>query len=153
MIEWQWGSYTDLDRDSLFEILQARQAIFIVEQDCPYPDIDHLDLLSWHLIGWLKESNRKELIAYMRVTLPGEKYKEPSIGRVLTTQRVRGQGIGIELMREGIARTEQQYPNIPIRIGAQVYLQKYYSSFGFENVGEPYDEDGIPHIEMLRNAS
>jgi len=153
MIEWQWAAYTDLDRDTLFKILQARQEIFIVEQDCPYLDIDHLDPLSWHLIGWLKNPNEKELVAYMRVTIPGEKYAEPSIGRVITTQRVRGQGIGNELMREGIARIEQQYPNIPIRIGAQVYLQKYYSSFGFENVGEPYDEDGIPHIEMLRNAS
>ena len=150
MIEWQWAAYTDLDRDTLFEILQARQAVFIVEQECPYPDIDYLDPLSWHLIGWLKELDEKELVAYMRVTFPCEKYTEPSIGRVITTQKIRGQGIGNELMHEGIARTEAEYPNSPIRIGAQVYLQKYYSGFGFNNVGEPYDEDGILHIEMLR---
>ena len=153
MIEWQWAAYSDLDRDCLFEILYARQAVFIVEQDCPYQDIDHLDSLSWHLIGWSQDAGEKELAAYMRVTIPGEKYPEPSIGRVITTQKARGRGLGNQLMLEGIARIEAEYPNTPIRISAQVYLQKYYRRFGFENVGEPYEEDGIPHIEMLRKAS
>jgi ElaA protein len=150
VIQWQYSSFDDLSRDTLFEILKVRQAIFVVEQNCAYQDVDDLDPVSWHLMGWRISSGTKELAAYLRISLPGEKYSEPSIGRVLTAPSFRGTGIGKALMHEGITRTSIEYPGAGIRISAQLYLEKFYSEFGFKKVSAPYDEDGIPHIEMLR---
>lgn len=150
MIEWQWCSYEELTRDTLFEIIKVRQEVFIVEQNCAYQDVDDLDRFSWHLIGWRKDSAGEKLVAYLRVVFPGKKYLEPAIGRVVTAPSVRGTGLGYELTQEAISRVRQIYPNTDIRISAQQYLEGFYSKFGFEKVGNPYDEDGIRHIEMLR---
>jgi ElaA protein len=130
----------------LFEIIKARESIFVVEQQCPYQETDAMDLHSWHLVVSLHD----EFSAYARVVDPGIKYDEPSIGRVMTVKKFRNLKIGRSLMNEAICFTEQQFPGMDIKIGAQVYLKNFYKSLGFEAVSEQYDEDGIPHIDMIR---
>lgn len=147
MIEWQWCRFESLTTTQLYEIVSAREAVFVVEQQCPYLDADGLDRRSWHLTGW----KAGQVAAYSRVVEPGIKYIEPSLGRVLTVGEWRGNGLGKELLRQAIRKTEELYPGQGIRISAQQYLEAFYAGFGFERVSEPYDEDGIPHIEMLRS--
>ena len=145
-ILWQWCRFDALSQYQLYEVMQARQDVFAVEQNCVYRDADGADQFSWHLIGRKKD----ELLAYCRVVDPGVKYMEVSIGRVLTTAKARGTGLGKALLAKAITQIEKTYPASPIRISAQHYLQRYYQGFGFNAVSRPYDEDGIWHIEMLR---
>ncbi|MGB5920173.1 GNAT family N-acetyltransferase [Arcobacter sp.] len=130
----------------LFNIIKARESVFVVEQQCPYQETDDMDLHSWHLIV----SIENELVAYVRVVDPKIKYEQPSIGRVLTLEKFRNLKIGRSLMNEAIRFTEEQFPNMGIKIGAQIYLQNFYESLGFEAASEVYDEDGIPHIDMIK---
>lgn len=146
-VEWKWKPFSHLSCQEIHQILRARQQVFIVEQRCIYLDADHLDTCAWHLMGSDRQEN---LVAYLRVVEPGEKYLEPSIGRVLTCLNRRGEGMGRQLMNIGIERTRRQFPKQGIRISAQTYLQQFYCELGFETVGESYSEDGIPHIEMYR---
>ena len=146
MIEWQWARFGELDTETLYALLEARQQVFILEQACLYPDIDGIDRDAYHLLGW----RGRELAAYLRCVPPGRKYAEPSLGRVLTTAAARGSGIGLDLIATGVRLAQDLYPGQRIRISAQLYLQAFYERFGFEAVSAPYDEDGIPHIEMLR---
>lgn len=148
MIHWQWSPYADLSRDDLYRILRAREAVFVVEQACAYQDCDGLDHDAWHLIGW--DGDKRTVAAYLRVVHPGSRYPEPSIGRVLTAASHRGIGLGRKLTGEALRRTQQEYPGRGIRISAQQHLERFYGKFGFAKVAGPYDEDGIPHIEMLR---
>ena len=150
MIKWQWVLFEDLTVDVLFEIMKIRQEVFVVEQNCAYQDTDDLDRFSWHLVGWREGDSGKEIVAYLRVVFPGKKYTEPSLGRVLTLRSARGEGLGKALLSEALRYTAIQYPNINIRISAQRYLEKFYGSFGFEICSDPYEEDGIPHIEMIK---
>ncbi|WP_193164632.1 GNAT family N-acetyltransferase [Microbulbifer hainanensis] len=150
MVHWQWGKFSDFSPDQLYEVLRVRQAVFTVEQDCAYQDADGKDQSAWHLTAWRTASPTPEALAYLRVVFPGKKYPEPSIGRVLTAEGARGTGLGRELMRRAVEQIEREYPQSPIRISAQQYLESFYRDFGFVRVSEPYDEDGIPHIEMLR---
>ncbi|MBN1998348.1 GNAT family N-acetyltransferase [candidate division KSB1 bacterium] len=145
-IQWQWSSFEKLTCIELYKILKARQDVFVVEQNCPFHEIDGLDPKSWHLAGWSGES----LAAYARVVFPGARFPEPSIGRICTTQKWRGKGTGKELMRIAIRRTLEKYPESDIILSAQVYLDRFYRGFSFFPVGEPYDEDGILHVDMLR---
>ncbi len=149
-IRWHWSTFDQLTRDQLYEILRMRQEVFTVEQDCAYQDADGKDPFAWHLCGWSGESESPALLAYLRMVFPGKKYAEPSIGRVLTAASTRGTGLGRELMRRAVENTEREYPHAPIRISAQQHLERFYGELGFERVSDPYDEDGIPHIEMLR---
>lgn len=148
-IEWQWCRLEELSVLEWHEVISLRQAVFVVEQDCPYLDADDLDLKAWHLIGWSQEHLP---LAYLRAVDPGCKYSEPSIGRVLIKLSHRGLGLGNALMSCGMRRLKAQFPRQAVRISAQVHLQRFYNEFGFEPVGEGYDEDGIPHIEMLAPA-
>jgi ElaA protein len=150
MTEWQWSSFADLPNKDLYEMLAQRQNVFVLEQKCLYPDLDGYDQDAWHLLGWKIIDGKRQLAASLRVIAPGVKYTEMSIGRVLSTNAARGTGVGRELLVEGIARAEQLYPGHRLRIGAQQYLEQFYGSFGFKTVSEPYDEDGIMHVEMLR---
>jgi len=151
MIEWQWKQFKHLTIDELHEILSVRQQVFAVEQNCVYQDVDQLDKSSWHLTGWnIKNSTSRHIVAYLRVVYPTFKYDEPSIGRVLTVSNVRGTGTGKNLMKTALSHIENEYPGQAIRISAQQYLQKFYADFGFKKIQGPYDEDGIPHIEMLK---
>lgn len=149
-IDWHFSRFADLTPFDLYDVLAARQNVFILEQTCLYPDIDGYDLEAHHLLGWRDVDGKRQLAAYLRVLAPGAKYDEMSIGRVITTPAARGSGAGRALLEQGIAHAEALHPGHRIRIGAQQYLERFYASFGFETVSAPYDEDGIMHIDMLR---
>ncbi|MEW5975169.1 MAG: GNAT family N-acetyltransferase [Acidobacteriota bacterium] len=151
-VEWIWSPFSQLPLQDLYSILAARQQVFVVEQNCAYLDVDGFDPVCWHLQGRNQGTNGCRLLAYCRLIPPGARYSEASIGRVLTTVEGRGQGLGRRLMEEAIRQAELVYPGIPVRINAQQYLEGFYRSFGFETASEPYLEDGIVHIEMLRTA-
>ena len=149
-IDWQWRSFAELDGRALYAVMAARQDVFILEQQCLYPDLDGLDTDAHHLLGWTMANGEPTLAAYLRCLAPGAKYDEMSLGRVLTTQVARGAGLGYALIERGIAHAERQHPGARIRIGAQQHLERFYAGFGFKTISEPYDEDGILHIDMLR---
>ena len=149
LVEWRWAHFDALAPADLYAITQARISVFIVEQTCPYQDADGADPACYHL--WTLAGGQA-VAAYLRVVPPGVKYAEPSLGRILTTAAGRGTGLGRALVAEGIRRIESMYGMQPIRIGAQRYLLAFYKSFGFERTGFDYDEDDIPHSEMLRPA-
>lgn len=149
-IDWHFSRFADLTPFDLYDVLAARQNVFILEQTCLYPDIDGYDLEAYHLLGWRDVDGKRQLAAYLRVLAPGAKYDEMSLGRVVTTPAARGSGAGRALLDQGIAHAEALHPGHRIRIGAQQYLERFYASFGFETVSAPYDEDGIMHIDMLR---
>lgn len=144
--QFHWSRLDCLTGIEVHEILQARVAVFVVEQHCAYQEVDDMDLCAWHLRARLGG----ELAGGIRVVDPGVKYPEPSIGRVMTRPKFRGLGLGRALMAQAIGFSEREYPGAGIRIGAQVYLQRFYESFGFRLVGDAYDEDGIAHFDMLR---
>jgi ElaA protein len=150
MIEWQWRSFQELSNDEVYEVLAARQHVFVLEQQCFYNDFDGLDTGAHHLLGWGSVDGKRTLVAYLRCLAPGAKYTEMSLGRVLTTQAARRTGAGRELLARGIEYAERQHPGHRIRIGAQQYLERFYQSFGFQTISAPYDEDGIMHVDMLR---
>ena len=144
-LSWDWKSFDDLNKDELYEILKFRQEIFIVEQKSWYVDADNLDQFSLHLLV----QNRLGLMGYLRLTPPGKKYKEASIGRVSIREDHRGKKLGDKLLSKGIEKSKQVYKSSSCRISAQEHLITYYENHGFRVQGTPYDEDGIPHIEML----
>jgi ElaA protein len=150
MIEWQCSSFAELAVADLYQVLAARQQVFILEQQCLYPDIDGLDPGAHHLLGWRIDGDERRLVAYLRIIAPGAKYTEMSLGRVLTTQAARGTGAGRELIARGIEHAERLHPGHRIKIGAQAYLEQFYARFGFRTISAPYDEDGIQHVDMLR---
>lgn len=144
-LQWSVCSFSDLTTDQLFDMLEVRQEVFVVEQNCPYQDCDQKDKNAHHLMGY----EAGVLVAYLRIVNPGVSYVEPSIGRVLTKLIVRKQGYGIELMKRGIQFCNTTYPSLNIRISAQQYLLPFYHSLGFCELGDVYLEDNIPHMEML----
>ena len=149
-INWTLKTFSELTLEELYALLRLRNEVFIVEQDCPFPDLDGKDQLCYHLLGFSEGS--RALVAYTRIVPPGVTYDSASIGRVTTALGVRRYGVGRELMRRSIAAVEGLYGLIPIQIGAQLYLQKFYESFGFSPLGDIYLEDGIEHIGMLRDV-
>jgi len=147
MVNYICKQFKDLSLEELYAMMVLRQEVFVVEQDCPYLDADGKDQVSWHLMGYEGEA----LVAYTRLVPADVSYeKYPSIGRVITAEKVRGRGIGIKLMQESIRHCETLFGKIPIKISAQVYLLRFYNSLGFERVGADYLEDGIPHLAMIR---
>jgi ElaA protein len=148
--EWEWLSFSAMSASQLYQVLALRMDVFILEQQCLWNDIDGLDQNAHHLLGWRLVDGERKLAAYLRLLAPGVHYDEMSIGRVVNARFARGSGVGRELIGRGIALAEQQYPGQRIKIGAQRYLEKFYASFGFETVSEPYLEDGIEHVKMLR---
>ncbi|MFL5765107.1 MAG: GNAT family N-acetyltransferase [Bacteroidia bacterium] len=145
-IRWEIKKFDELSNVELYRIIQLRLAVFSVEQNCAYQDADGKDLKCFHLMGY---DDDNDLVAYSRIVPAGVSYEEPSIGRVISSHKVRGTGAGKALMKSSLEQLEKLYGNVPVRIGAQCYLIKFYSSFGFEVAGEEYLEDNIPHIEML----
>lgn len=144
-LRWQWCKLGELSAEQVYAVLAARVAIFVVEQNCPYQDLDGLDGVAEHLIAW----SGTDVAGYLRVLGPGTRFDDPSIGRIITTKPFRGSGLGREVVAKGIERTRQLYPGRPVRISAQRYLEKFYGEFGFVVASEPYLEDDIPHIEMV----
>ena len=152
-MEWYCKSFDALTAPELYAILSARSEVFVVEQRCVYLDPDGKDAQAHHLFALGDGAQgRHQVAAYLRLLPPGVSYEEASIGRVLTASGYRGQGIGQELLNQGLLQAGKLWPDAALRIGAQAYLQKLYESAGFAKVGEPYDEDGIPHIEMVRRV-
>lgn len=146
-IHWQCLGFNELTNLQLYSILQARSAVFVVEQNCPYLDTDGADLECHHLCAWTDDA---KLAAYLRIVPPGLKYPEASLGRVISSDFARGTGIGKQLLTRGVEQCLKLYPGHAIRIGAQQYLEKFYQGFGFITVSDMYLEDDIPHVEMLR---
>lgn len=149
-IFWQLSRFSDLKPEDLYAVVRLREAVFIVEQSCPYPDADGRDPNALHLLGWLKHSDESRLVAYARIFEPGIRYAEASVGRVVTAPEVRGSGIGKMLMAEALRRIESIAPGGPVKIAAQRRLEKFYLDLGFKTVSAPYEEDGIIHVDMIR---
>jgi ElaA protein len=147
-IAWEIKEFDELSNIDLYSILRLRAEVFVVEQNCPYQDADGKDLKSLHLMGRDENGN---LITYARIVPPGVSFTEVSIGRVVSAPKLRGTGAGKALMTMSIEVINQKYGTAPIRIGAQLYLKKFYESFGFIQISEEYLEDNIPHIEMTKH--
>ena len=144
-ISWQIHAWSDLSTETLYAILALRAEVFVVEQNCPYQDVDGKDLKSLHVCGY---SENGELYAYARLVKPGVSYDEWSIGRVITSPRVRRTGTGEALMQTCMDYFNEHHIST-VRISAQSYLHDFYTKFGFVRVSEEYLEDDIPHMEML----
>jgi ElaA protein len=149
MIIWIIKNFNELTLDELYGILQLRNEVFIVEQNCVYNDIDGKDQLAWHLMA----TEDDKLVAYTRILPPGVSYSDPAIGRVVTSSSKRRSGLGRELMKRSIEACERLFGKSSITLSAQLYLQNFYESLGFIVVGEEYLDDGIPHIKMSRKPS
>ena len=147
-LRWEIHSFDELSNTNLYAILQLRSAVFVVEQHCPYQDTDDKDQLSFHITGW--EGDR--LLAYCRVLPPGLSFEEASIGRVLVAGPARGSGNGRNLMELAVRFSLEQFQCTRITIGAQLYLEEFYSSLGFAKISDTYLEDNIPHIKMQLTA-
>jgi ElaA protein len=145
-ITWETKSFKDLTIDEFFEIIHLRTAIFVVEQNCPYQEVDEKDRKSFHIYG---TTEKGEMVAVSRIVPKGISYDEISIGRVALKKEYRGMGIADEMMIESLKFIESHLGKQSIRISAQQYLLNYYNKHGFKQVGEMYLEDNIPHIEMI----
>jgi ElaA protein len=147
MIKWILKKFDELTAHELYSILQLRNEVFVVEQNCVYQDADNKDQASYHFTGWKND----KLISYTRLLPKGIAYDDyVSIGRVVTSSSERGNGIGKELIQRSIEQLNNLFESVPIKIGAQIYLKKFYSEFGFQQTSDIYLEDGIEHIEMIR---
>ena len=153
-IVWHCCAWSELDREQLYGLLRLRAEVFVVEQDCPYQDLDGKDRQGLHLWAERQDaplSEGGEAWAITRLLPAGVSYSsEVSIGRVVTAASVRRTGLGKELMTRSLEALANHWPGEPIRLSAQQYLERFYADFGFEAVGESYLEDGIPHIAMVR---
>ncbi|WP_035651328.1 GNAT family N-acetyltransferase [Flavobacterium sp. ASV13] len=139
-------SFDEFTNHELYQMLRLRSEVFVVEQNCPYLDLDNKDQQSFHLLYFVND----ELAGCTRLLPAGLSYDEIAIGRVVIAPRFRGLGLGTKIMEASIAGCQEKFGEGPIRISAQYHLSKFYQSVGFVEQGQPYDEDGIPHIEMLR---
>ncbi len=143
---WQLKTFEALSSKELYAILRLRNEVFVVEQNCVFQDADDKDADSYHLMGWIGD----DLAAYTRIVPRGIAFPYNSIGRVVTSPKYRKTGAGKALMQKSIDVCDALFDKQPIKIGAQLYLLKFYESFGFVQTGEVYDEDGIDHIHMIR---
>jgi len=148
MIRFEWYCWDDLTADQLYDILELRQEVFVVEQNCAYRDMDGYDRDGLHLTGRDEDG---VLVAYLRLLPSGTKFDLPSIGRIVTSAKIRGTGVGRALTLMGMRKCEELYPGSPIFLYAQVYAKAFYRKLGFREVGDPFDEDGIMHINMIYN--
>jgi ElaA protein len=149
-LEWLTKAFDRLTVNELYDVMQLRSGVFVVEQQCCYQDADGVDKSCVHLLGRLPSG---QLACCLRIVPPGHKYAEASIGRVVVSSDCRGYGIGRSLMTRGIQITEDEYPALGIRLAAQKYLERFYQSLGFTKTSDDYLEDGIPHLEMYRPIS
>ena len=145
-METRLRTFDELSAGELYELLRLRSAVFVVEQQCIYLDLDGKDARALHLLGYEGE----KLAAYTRVFAPGDYFEEASIGRVAVSPDFRGLGLGREIMQASLAAVEARFGPVPICLSAQSYLRRFYEELGFRVEGEEYLEDGIPHIMMLK---
>ena len=137
--------FHNLDKFELYKIMQLRIEVFVVEQDCPYQDLDGLDEVGTHL--WLEDEG--EIVSYLRINPANTRFKEVSLGRIVTKQSSRKKGLSEAIILKSLEIVQNENLG-PVRISAQSYLEKYYAKFGFIKCSEEYLEDNIPHVEMLR---
>ena len=148
-LNWQWFEFDRLTPRRLYGLLRLRQDVFVIEQDCLYPELDGKDLVCRHLIA----EEGEEIVATTRLLPPGVSYEQVSLGRVVVHPKFRGTGLGKTLLAKAIGGAFEYFGPVDIRISAQCYLEKYYRNFGFEIMGASYLEDGIPHFPMLRSKA
>ena len=148
-LQWETQIFQQLSTEQLFDVLQLRVDVFVVEQQCAYRELDEFDRHSEtrHLSG---RNESGELVAYARLLPPGIRYLEANLGRFVVRANSRKQGIGHQLVQTALLEIFQLWPKTPIRISAQEYLQGFYEHYGFIRVSEVYLEDGIPHVEMVK---
>ncbi|TLP80712.1 GNAT family N-acetyltransferase [Maribacter sp. ACAM166] len=139
--------FSELSIEELYSLLQLRSDIFVVEQDCVYQDLDGKDSKALHILGMMNG----KVVAYTRIFKPGDYFKESSIGRVAVHKEHRKIGYGKEIMDASIKAVEEIFHKNKIKLSAQTYLTKFYNELGFKSIGEGYLEDGIPHIQMVKN--
>lgn len=142
-------SFEDLTLHELYQVLQLRSEVFVVEQNCAYQDIDGKDGKALHVLGYDEE----KLVAYTRIFPPGIYFKEAAIGRVVVKDSSRRNKFGHEILKASIKAIEENFNTRSIKLSAQTYLTRFYESHGFEQIGEGYLEDGIPHIAMVKHSS
>jgi ElaA protein len=147
MLKIKTKTFNELTIHELYDLLQLRSEVFVVEQDCVYQDVDGKDQKALHILGYKDD----KLVAYTRLFKPGLYFKEASIGRVVVAENERQFKYGYAIMEASIAAINNNYNETIIKISAQTYLKKFYNNLGFKSVGEEYLEDGIPHIAMVRN--
>lgn len=147
MLEITTKTFQELTTKELYDLLQLRVEIFCVEQNCVYQDLDGKDEKALHVIG--KKDNK--IIAYTRVFKPGDYFKEASIGRVVVSKEERQHKYGYDIMEASIKAVIDYFKVTTIKLSAQTYLRKFYNNLGFEEIGEVYLEDGIPHIAMIKH--
>jgi len=148
-LAWELKTFNELSGEELYQILRLRSEVFVVEQGCNFLDMDNKDQKCMHLTGY----GENGLLAYSRIVPPGLSYEYPSIGRIVVSGKGRARGLGIELLEVSIIELEKLYGKTVIRIGAQLYLKKFYEFFGFIKSSDIYQEDLIDHIEMTRDIS
>ena len=140
-------TFQELTTIELHDLLQLRSEVFVVEQDCVYQDIDGKDLKALHILGY----KLGKIVAYTRCFAPGIYFEEAAIGRVVVEGSQRKYGYGHNIMEASIKAIEQHYHSEAIKLSAQEYLIKFYEIHGFQQIGEGYLEDGIPHVAMLKS--
>ncbi|WP_431133006.1 GNAT family N-acetyltransferase [Psychroserpens mesophilus] len=146
MLETTIKTFQELTTQELYDVLQLRSEVFVVEQDCVYQDIDGKDQKSLHVLGY----KNKTLVAYTRLFKPGDYFKEASIGRVVVKHSERQHQYGYDIMNASIEAIKNHYQVTTIKISAQTYLKRFYNNLEFHEIGEEYLEDGIPHIGMIK---
>ncbi len=148
MIRWQDLHHSELTVAELYAALKLRCEVFVVEQTCPYLDVDGDDLTgeNRHILGWKED----QLVAYARILKSDDDLSPVVIGRVIVSAQVRGEKLGYQLMERAVNACEQRWPQKALYLGAQAHLQSFYAHFGFQPVTDVYDEDGIAHIGMAR---
>lgn len=139
--------YEFLTSEELYQVLQLRAEVFIVEQDCVYQDIDGKDDKAVHVLGYKGD----QLVAYTRIFKPGDYFEKASIGRVVVREQERAHKYGYDLMKASIQAVSDYFDVTTIKISAQEHLSRFYNNLGFIQVGKGYLEDGIPHIAMIKN--
>ncbi|WP_350286723.1 GNAT family N-acetyltransferase [uncultured Croceitalea sp.] len=140
-------TFDELNTKELYQLLQLRSEVFVVEQECVYQDIDGKDQKAFHVLGTVND----EIVAYTRVFNPGDYFEKTSIGRVVVSSEMRKYGYGKKIMQATLTFVEKTLKRSIIELSAQTYLMKFYVGLGFETFGEEYLEDGIPHIRMIKH--
>ena len=146
MLEIKVKTFQELSNKELYNLLQLRSEVFVVEQDCVYQDLDGKDEKSLHVLGY----KQNKIVAYTRIFKPGYYFNEASIGRVVVAKRERKFKYGYDIMNASIEAIKLHFNTLKVKISAQVYLKSFYNKLGFKEIGEEYLEDNIPHIAMIK---
>lgn len=148
MLDWKFKHFNDLNLYEFHDILALRIKVFVVEQNCPYQELDGNDKKSFHLLCTKEEGN---IVGTLRILPPGVQYKEVAIGRIVLDPSIRGKNHGHQMMDEALTFINEEYGNTPVKISGQKHLEAFYESHEFKSTGKEYLEDGIPHVEMIYN--